>query len=150
MTLLQITCEEIYIWQMLEELKINLNQNNNVIIQCNNQQTLCLIKAEIDKLFIKLKHIDIQNHWLCQEYQWCYIIISYINLKSMIANSLMKALLLNSHHWFLDQMNLIDIQDCLLDHLQDCQTAVMFELLELMNIDWIQHRLLMSKCHEKF
>ena len=97
---------------------------------------LCLIQAEIEKLSIKLKHVDIQNHWLYQEYQQNHIIICYIRSKSMIADDLTKALLLNSHCWFLDQMNLIDIQD----HLQDCQTqeaATMFELSELMNIDWI-------------
>ena len=36
MTLLQMTYEEIYIQQMLEELKIKLN-HDNVIIQCDNQ-----------------------------------------------------------------------------------------------------------------
>ena len=52
----------------------------------------------------------------------------------MIINSLTKAFSLNSHHQFLDQMNLIDIQD----HLQDCQineAAATFESSELMNID---------------
>ena len=47
-------------------------------------------------------------------------------------------------------MNLIDIWDHLLDHLQDCQTVVMFELSELMNIDWILCELSVSECHEKF
>jgi len=59
MTLSQAACEEIYIWWMLEELKINLNQDDDVIIQCDNQQTLCLIQAEIEKLSTKLKHVDI-------------------------------------------------------------------------------------------
>ena len=52
----------------------------------------------------------------------------------MITDSLTKALSLNSHHQFLDQMNLIDIQD----HLQDCQAqeaVTTFESSELMNID---------------
>ena len=82
---------------MLEELKINLNQDNNMIIQCDNQQMLCLIQAEIEKLSIKLKHVDIQNHWLCQEYQQNHITVHYIESKSMIADDLTKALLLNSH-----------------------------------------------------
>ena len=51
----------------------------------------------------------------------------------MIADDLTKALSLNSHHQFLAQMNLIDIQDCLLDH--QTQEAAMFESLKLMNID---------------
>ena len=101
MTLSQMTHEEIYIQQMLKELKISLN-HDDMIIQCDNQQTLCLIKAEIGKLSTKLKHVDIQNHWLCQEYQWGCITVCYVKSKSMIANRLMKALLLDSHCWFLD------------------------------------------------
>ena len=61
MTLSQAACKEIYIQQMLEELKIKLN-HDDVIIQCDNQQMLYLMRAEIDKLSIKLKHVDIQNH----------------------------------------------------------------------------------------
>ena len=119
---------------MLKELNVKLN-HDNVIIQCDNLQTLHLMTAEIDKLSTKLKHIDIQNHWLHQEYKQDHIIVCYIDSKSMIINRLTKALLLNSHHQFLEQMNLINIQDCL----QDCQAqeAVMFESSESMNIDWI-------------
>ena len=149
MTLSQAACEEIYIWWMLEELKINLNQDDDVIIQCDNQQTLCLIQAEIEKLSIKLKHVDIQNHWLCQEYQQNCITVCYIESKSMIADSLMKALLLNSHCWFLDQMNLIDIWNCLQDCWTDEVTAT-FELSESMNINWILHESPASEYHEKF
>ena len=149
MTLSQMTCEEIYIWWMLEELKINLNQNNDVIIQCNNQQMLCLIQAEIGKLSIKLKHVDIQNHWLCQEYQWDCITVCYIKSKNMIVNDLMKIFLLNSHCWFLDQMNLIDIWDHLQDH-QIQEVAATFESSESMNIDWILHESPVSEYYEKF
>ena len=61
MILLQMTCKRIYIQQMLKKLKIKLN-HNNMIIQYNNQQIFYLIKAEINKFFIKFKHVDIQNH----------------------------------------------------------------------------------------
>ncbi len=94
-----------------------------------------MIKAEIRKLIIKLKHVDIQNYWLCQEYQQDHISVCYIDLKSMIANNLTKAFLLNSHCQFLAQMNLIDIWNCLLDH--QIQEVATFELSESMNIDWI-------------
>ena len=97
MILSQTACEEIYIWWMLEKLKINLNQDNDMIIQCDNQQMLCLIQVKIEKLSIKLKHVDIQNHWLHQEYQWDCITVCYIESKNMIINSLTKAFLLNSH-----------------------------------------------------
>ena len=82
---------------MLEELNVKLN-HDNMIIQCDNQQTLCLIKAEIRKLSTKLKHVDIQNHWLCQEYQQGHIIICYIKSKNMIIDNLMKAFSLNNYY----------------------------------------------------
>ncbi len=53
----------------------------------------------------------------------------------MIADDLMKALLLNSHCWFLNQINLINIQDYLQDH-QAQEVIIIFELSKLMNIDW--------------
>ena len=59
--------------------------------------------------------------------------------KSMIADGLTKALSLDSHHWFLDQMNLIDIRDCLLDHQSQSKKAAVFELPESMNLDWIHY-----------
>ena len=52
----------------------------------------------------------------------------------MIVNNLTKTFSLNSHHQFLNQMNLIDIQDCLQDH-QINEAATTFESSESMNID---------------
>ena len=86
---------------MLKELDVNM-KHDNMIIQCDNQQTLCLVKAEIGKLSIKLKHVDIHNHWLHQEYDYCCITVCYIKSKSMIADDLTKALSLNSYHQFLN------------------------------------------------
>ena len=117
---------------MLKELDVKLN-HDNMIIQCNNLQTLHLMTAEIDKLSMKLKHIDVQNHWLCQKYEQDHITVCYINSKSMIADRLMKALSLDSHRQFIEQMNLINIQDRLLDC--RAQEAAAFELPEPMNID---------------
>ena len=134
MALSQAAREGIYIRRMLKELDVKLD-HDNVIIQCDNQQTLCLVTAEIGKLSTKLKHVDVQNHWLRQEYERGHITIRYVESKSMIADGLTKALSLDSHRRFLDQMNLIDIRDRLLDRLQDRQTAVTFELPEPMNID---------------
>ena len=94
---------------------------------------LHLITAEIGRLNTKLKHVDIYNHWLCQEYQENHISICYVALKKMIADGLTKALLLDDHCQFLDQLNLVDIRD----HLIDCQNqkAAAVDLPELMNID---------------
>ena len=63
----QAAHEEIYIRRLLKELQVKMN-SKKVVIQYNNQQMLHLVTAEIKKLNTKLKHIDIHNHWLCQEY----------------------------------------------------------------------------------
>ncbi len=89
--------------------------NKNVVIQCDNQQTLCLVTQEIEKLQTKLKHVDIHNYWLHQEYQRGHISVCYIRSKSMIADGLTKALQQEDHHQFINQMQLVDIQDRLLD-----------------------------------
>jgi hypothetical protein len=41
-----------------------LDINENITILCDNTQTIRLMTAEILQVNIKLKHIDIQGHWL--------------------------------------------------------------------------------------
>ena len=94
---------------------------------------LHLITAEIGRLNTKLKHVDIYNHWLCQEYQENHINICYIALKKMIADGLTKALSLNDHHRFLEQLDLVDIRDRLIDRRN--QEAAASDPPELMDID---------------
>ena len=89
--------------------------------------------VEIGRFNTKLKHVDIHNHWLCQEYQENHIGIHYIALKKMIADGLTKALLLNDHHQFLEQLDLIDIQNHLINHQN--QEVAASNPPELMNID---------------
>ena len=93
------------------------------------------MRAEIGKLNTKLKHVDIHNHWLRQEYQARHINVQYVESKSMIADGLTKALSLDNHRRFLDQMNLIDIRDRLLDR-RNQETAEFddFEPPEAMDI----------------
>ena len=89
--------------------------------------------AEIGRLNTKLKHVDIHNHWLHQEYQENHIDIHYVASKKMIANSLTKALSLDDHRQFLKQLDLVDIQDRLID--RQNQEAAASDPPELMNID---------------
>ena len=99
LALSQAAREGIYIRRLLRELEVNLdNKNKNMVIQYDNQQTLHLVTEEIRKLNTKLKHVDIHNHWLHQEYQRHHISVCYIQSKSMIADGLTKALPLDNHH----------------------------------------------------
>ena len=69
------------------------------------------MQAEIEKLSTKLKHVDIQNHWLHQEVRDGKIVVKYVSTKKMIANGLTKALSKTEFNKFLGQVNLINIAD---------------------------------------
>jgi hypothetical protein len=132
LALSQAAREGIYIRRLLRELEVEIDRDD-VVIQCDNQQTLRLVKEEIGKLHTKLKHVDIHNHWLRQEYQRRHITVRYVESKSMIADGLTKALSLDDHRRFLAQMSLIDIRDRLQDRRN--QEAAAFEPPEPMDID---------------
>ena len=91
------------------------------------------MRAEVGKLNTKLKHVDIHNHWLRQEYQKGHITVEYVQSKSMIADGLTKALSLDSHRRFLEQMKLIRIRERLLERQNHEAAAV--EALEMMDIE---------------
>ena len=103
-----------------------------MVIQCDNQQTLRLVTAEIGRLNIKLKHVDIHNHWLCQEYAERRVLFDWTPMRDMIANGLTKALSPQRHEVFVKLIKLDDItqrielekrMEALQDQLQDRRAA---------------------------
>ena len=50
----QAAREGIYLRTLLKELEVNMD-SETVVIQCDNQQTLRLVKAEVGKLYTKLR-----------------------------------------------------------------------------------------------
>ena len=65
--LFQITREAMHIMKLFEAMKLQMRQF--LIIQCDNRQTIRLIEEENLKLNIRLRHVDIHNHWLRQQHQ---------------------------------------------------------------------------------
>ena len=57
-----------------------------------------------------LRHVDIRNHWLRQEYQSGRIHINWIPTDSMPADGLTKALSSDQHGRFIQQLGLIDAE----------------------------------------
>ncbi len=66
LALSQTVKKAIFISQLLKVLTLKLNKL--LAIKCDNCQTLRLVNKEFMKLFIKLRHINIHNHWLQQEH----------------------------------------------------------------------------------
>jgi hypothetical protein len=65
LALSQTAKEAIFLSRLLQALIVQLNEPLTIL--CDNQQTLRLLNEESAKLTTKLRHVDIQNHWLRQE-----------------------------------------------------------------------------------
>ena len=73
-----------------------------MVIKCDNQQTIRLVTTEFPHLATKLKHIDIQHHWLRQEASQGNIQIEWIPTTEMPADGLTKALPRQRHEIFIE------------------------------------------------
>lgn len=80
-------------------------------MECDNTQTIKLIKAELALLKTKLRHVDIHNHWLRQEIRRGTIEVEYTPSTEMKADGLTKALPAQKWKGFLDQVGLVDVQE---------------------------------------
>jgi hypothetical protein len=71
---------------------IQLELHSGLKFHCNNTQTICLIVEDNARLKTRLRHVDIQNIWLKQEYRKARFKISYLATAEMPADGLTKAL----------------------------------------------------------
>src|SRR5436190_63233 len=79
--------------QMIQYLNaLMLKLNDPLVVECNNSQTLRLVKEEFMKFSTKLCHVDIHNHWLHQEYAERRVLFDWTPMKDMIADGLTKML----------------------------------------------------------
>ena len=67
LALLNAAKEAIRWKSFFEALMLNIQQLYSA--DCNNLQTICLMKEETPKLIIKLRHVDIHQSWLREEYR---------------------------------------------------------------------------------
>ena len=80
-------------------------------IQCDNLQTIRLLVTDTPQLSTRLRHVDIHHHWLRQEVQEGRITIEWTPTRDMKADGFTKALPGQRFKAFVDQLNLVDIQD---------------------------------------
>ena len=79
------------------------------------------------KLAIKLRHVDIHNHWLRQETQNGKIALQWIPTAEMPADGLTKPLPAQKHAAFVEQLNLVDISTRLATEQQQAQAPLRTE-----------------------
>ena len=92
---------------------IQLELNTGLKFHCDNTQTICLIVEDNARLKTRLRHVDIQNMWLKQEYRKARFKISYLATAEMPADGLTKALPRQKFNSFMRHLGLVEIKDLL-------------------------------------
>jgi len=100
--------KEVLWWKRLFKA-VQLEICRQMVIKCDNQQTIRLVTAEFPHLATKLKHIDVQHHWLRQEVSQGNIQIEWMPTAEMPADGLTKPLPRQKHQTFVQQLGLVDI-----------------------------------------
>ena len=109
LALSQTVKEAIFISRLFKSMTLNLHEP--LAIYCDNTQTLRLIKEDTAKLVTKLRHVDIHQHWLRQEYSMGRVLFDWKPTKEMIADGLTKALSRQKFENFVKMIGMVDIKD---------------------------------------
>ncbi|KAF5183470.1 Reverse transcriptase family protein, partial [Thalictrum thalictroides] len=84
--------------------------NDDPVISLDNQQTIRLITSEAPRLVTKLKHVDIHQLWLRQEFQFGKIKVEWVPTAEMVADGFTKELSPQKHSVFVRQLGMEDIR----------------------------------------
>lgn len=85
---------------------IEFDPENDLILSCDNKQTIDLMIKPNSSYQTKLRHVDINQHWLREKVRNGDIYLQWIQTNNMIADGLTKHLPSQKHVEFLNQLNL--------------------------------------------
>ena len=109
LALSQTAKEDIFISRLFEVMTLRLHEP--FIIDCDNTQSLRLIKEDSAKLITKLRHVDIHQHWLRREYTMTRVLFQWKTTKEMIADGLTKTLPRQRFENFVRMIGMVDIRE---------------------------------------
>lgn len=112
LALSQAAKEGLFVTRLLKELGVTLD-TRRLVIEVDNKQTIRLVTEEIARLKTSLRHVDIHNHWLRQEYAAGKIDVQYTKSAEMMADGLTKALVQEQFAGFRKQLGMVDISEML-------------------------------------
>lgn len=105
---LEKTTKESYaLDRLLRDISLDLGP---LKIYCDNLQSIRLVVEENQRITTKLRHVDIQNMWLKQEFRKGRFLVEYLKTDQMPADGLTKALSRSKFEHFRSMLNLIDIK----------------------------------------
>ena len=93
---------------------MGFDPQHQIMVYCDNQQTINMLTSENIEQRSKLRHVDIHRSWLRQEVQEGRLHVKWIPTNRMIADGLTKSLTAQKHHEFVRMLNLVDVKDLIL------------------------------------
>ena len=90
---------------------IRFHLHEDLVIWCDNKQTIRFVTADIPRLRTALRHVDIYNAWARQEVQKGTFKVQYLETDKMPADGLTKVLPKAKLHQFVRQCNLVDVPE---------------------------------------
>ncbi len=100
--------ETIALQRLFGHMKLQLDERPT--IECDNRQTIRLVLAKHERLNTRLRHVDIHNMWLKQEYAKGKFELVYTESKAMPADGLTKALAREPFESFIQVLGFTDIR----------------------------------------
>jgi hypothetical protein len=98
--------EQIALNRLMDELELVLEED--MVVFCDNLQTLRLVTADSFKLQSALKHVDIHRHWLREEVARGRIRVDWVPTAYMLADGLTKNLVGEKFRVWRDKVGLVE------------------------------------------
>ena len=89
---------------------IRFDPEQELQIECDNQQTVRIVSNQLPTISTKLRHVDIHQFWLRQEVQDGKFVVQWVPSSEMPADGLTKPLTKQLHQAFIDMLGLTDIR----------------------------------------
>lgn len=107
LALTQAGKEAIAMGRLFHSLDLQLDQD--LLIYCDNQQTIRLVTSEAPRLQTKLRHVDIHHAWIRERTQRGDLSVEWLPTAKMPADGLTKPLSRQKHEIFVQLLGLVDI-----------------------------------------
>ncbi len=111
LSLTSATKEVMQIFRIFRDIQLDVE--SGLTVYCDNQQAIRIVTAEGQRIKTALKHIDVPQLWMRQEYQRGSVDIQYMPTADMPADGLTKALTAQQLGRFYRQINLVNIEPLL-------------------------------------
>ena len=89
---------------------ISFDPGHKTFIQCDNRQTIRAFTSESARFTTKLRHVDIHNHWMKQEYSKGTFDIHWTPTTTILADGLTKPLSGQRHKEFIRLIGMKDLK----------------------------------------